>query len=79
MDSLSDLLKSKSPQEPPQIIALKKYVANNHGIDIDASVSQNGYTISVPNAPLASILRMELPKIQSECNLDKKLFIRISG
>lgn len=77
MDNLFDLLQVKKPNEPPQLKALREYVKNNHGENIQASTSQFGYTITVPNAPLASDLRMEVPKIRIECNLDKKLFIRI--
>lgn len=79
MDSLSDILKQSRPQEPPQIQALKQYVFDKHGITITASATQRGYIISVPSAPLATILRMELPQIEAKCNLDKKLFIRISS
>ena len=78
MDNISDLLKAKKPQEPPQLQALKSYVLEHHGEIIKCSVSQSGYIISVPNASLASTLHMETPKIIQQCNLDKKLFIRIA-
>ncbi len=77
MDTIKDLLKDKTPQEPPQLSALKEYAKTKHRVDIKASVSYYGYTIVVPSAPLASTLQMELPKIIEQCNLDKKLFIRI--
>lgn len=77
MDNISDLLKAKKPEEPPQIKALKSYVLLHHKEIIQCSVSQSGYSISVPNASLASTLHMETPKIIKECNLDRKLFIRI--
>jgi folate-binding Fe-S cluster repair protein YgfZ len=75
---MSDLLKTKKPQEPPQIHALKAYVLEHHNQVIQCSMSNSGYSISVPNASLASTLHMETPKIIKECNLDKKLFIRIA-
>ena len=77
MDSLANLMKDRKPQEPPQLKALRDYVKNNHNSEIKTSISQFGYTIIVPNAPLASTLQMEVPKIKVSCNLDKKLFIRI--
>ena len=77
MDSMQDLLNSKKPQEPPQISAMKDYVFENHNQVVKCSVSQFGYTMTVPNASLASTLHMETPKIIACCNLDKKLFIRI--
>ena len=77
MDSLQDLLNSKRPQEPPQLKALRNYVREHHDQDSAASVTNSGYTLTISSASLASILRMEMPQIQTECNLDKKLFIRI--
>ena len=77
MDNLSDLLRAKKPQEPPQFQALKKYVLDHHNQDSKVSQSHLGYSLYVPNASLASTLHMEVPKIIAECNLDKKLFIRI--
>lgn len=77
MDSLSDLLHAKRPKEPPQLQALRDYVKSTHNVDVYVGTSQFGYTLMVPNAPLASTLRMEIPQIKVACNLDKKLFIRI--
>jgi len=78
MDSISDLLQSKKPQEPPQLLALREYVKNHHDSESKSGVSHLGYSLTVPNASLASTLQMEIPKIQTECNLEKKLFIRIA-
>jgi hypothetical protein len=77
MDSIADLMQAKKPNEPPQLQALKDYVAIKHGEVIKCSVSQFGYQITVPNASLASTLHMETPVIIESCQLDKKLFIRI--
>lgn len=77
MDSLSDLIKAKSPQEPPQVVALKNYVKTHHASDSKVTISHLGYNLTVPSASLASVLHMEVPKIIEECALDKKLFIRI--
>ena len=79
MDSISDVLKQSKPNVPPQIEALKQYVLHNHGVSVTASATTRGYVVSVPTAPLATILHMEMPQITSQCNLDKKLFIRIDG
>jgi hypothetical protein len=77
MDNLADLLKAKKPQEPPQLKALKMYVLNHHNQDSKVTQSHLGYSLTVPNASLASTLHMEVPKIITECDLDKKLYIRI--
>ena len=77
MDQLADLLKSKQPQEPPQIRALRAYIQDHHAAASNVSVSSMGYTVTITDASLATILRMEMPAIQQACHLDKKLFIRI--
>lgn len=77
MESLANLLHINSPQEPPQLNALRAYVKDNHDMDVTVSISATGYYLSVPSAPLASVLQMEIPQIKAACNLDKKLFIRI--
>lgn len=77
MDNLNDLLKAKKPQEPPQLQALKDYVKTHHSQDSRVAQSHLGYNLTVNSAVLASTLQMEVPLIVKECNLDKKLFIRI--
>ena len=77
MDSIADLMKSKAPPEPPQFKALRDYVQKYHNESVKISVSHMGYNMTVSNGMLASTLQMEMPRIQFECNLDKKLFIRI--
>jgi len=77
MDSIADLMQAKKPNEPPQLQALKDYASKHHNIVIKCSVSQFGYQLIVPNASLATTRHMETPKIIEECQLDKKLFIRI--
>jgi hypothetical protein len=77
MDSIAELMKAKQPSEPPQLQAMKTYIFENHHQIVRCSVSQFGYSIIVPNASLASTLRMETPQIIAACGLDKKLFIRI--
>ena len=79
MDSIADLIKSKAPNEPPQIKALKSYVLKHHKMTVQVSITQLGYSLTVPNGMLATTLQMEMPKIQTECGLDKKLFIRIGS
>jgi len=77
MDALKDLLPKNRPSKPPQLAALQAYVAKNYNQRVSTSVSRLGYTLTVPNAPLATTLQMEMPKLIVACNLDKKLFIRI--
>lgn len=77
MDQLKDLLKNNSPPEPPQVKILKDYLAKNYEIETSVVVSNNSYLIFAPNAALAHKLRVGSLEISAECNLDKKLIIRI--
>jgi hypothetical protein len=77
MDSINDLLRSRNPSEPPQILALKKYVKDNYDSDISVRVSFKYYLITVPNASLANKLHVETAKIIKKCNLEKALVIHI--
>ncbi len=77
MDSIKNILTDNNTGVPPQLQALKDYVYTNHNQKIKVSVTNGGYSITVPNASLASTLQMEIPKIQIKCNISEKLYIRI--
>lgn len=79
MDSLSDLVNKKLPQEPPQVAALKDYVKNNYGESAAVSVNPKFYRIRVASASLAGRLRMDTIQITKECELDRKLVIQIGS
>ena len=77
MDSMQDLLKSKTPSEPPQVLALKKYAQEFHNAKINVRVSKTHYLITVPSASLAHIFRIETARITQHCDLDRRLVIHI--
>lgn len=77
MDSIADLLPNSAPNEPPQVEMLKNYIQQKFNSKSKVSVSSTGYSVTVPNAPLATALRMDMPNVIKSCSLDKKLFIRI--
>lgn len=77
MDNLADLLSKVHKEEPPRVAALKKYVHDTHGKDIQVRVSKTHYLITVPGAALAHTLRIETAQIMHQCQLDKRLVIHI--
>ena len=77
MDSMSDMLKSHRPTEPPQVAALKAYAQSTHGIAISVFSSARSYLIRVPNGAIAHKFRIETADITDICNLDKPLVIHI--
>ncbi len=79
MDSIDDLLSNRTPSEPPQVPALKKYAKDNFNTEISVRVSPKYYLITVPNAGLASKMRVDSLAITQQCNLDKRLVIHIGS
>ncbi len=77
MDSIHAVLKSRQPVEPPQIVALRQYALNTHGVQISVHTSSRNYLIRVPNGALAHRFRVETAEITKSCLLDKPLVIHI--
>lgn len=78
-DSLSDLLKKRGNNEPPEIKIIKQYVQDEVGLIPKVAVSRNGFTITMPNAGAAGTLRLKLFPLQRQLGHDKQLIIRISS
>jgi len=76
---IKDILKARhTPKEPEESLLLKQYVSSKYKIVPQVVVSPHHLTLIVPNAALASTLRMELPTMLAECRITKKLHIRIT-
>lgn len=79
MDSLNNILSSKNFDEPPEMISIKKYVADEFGTTVGVLVRERDIVILVPSAALANTLRLRGPDIKKRCQLDKRLTFRIEG
>ncbi len=77
MDSISNLLLTRKPQEPEEFQKIKAYILKHHSVVVKVASIRNSLIITVPSAPLSTIIRMEIPKIQKECDYDQKIMIRI--
>lgn len=77
MDSLLSILGDKNFDEPPEIASIKKYVHDEFKVEVGVQVRAKDIIISVPNAALASTLRLRGPDIKRRCQLDKRLTFRI--
>ncbi|MEI7631711.1 MAG: hypothetical protein WCJ60_00115 [bacterium] len=76
---LKDILKGRNiPQEPPESLALKKYVQSKYNVATQVIISPHHLTLVVPSSALAGTLRLELPRMLEECKITQKLHIRIS-
>ncbi|HSX29943.1 MAG TPA: hypothetical protein VLE73_05295 [Candidatus Saccharimonadales bacterium] len=77
MDSLHDLLSRYSPKEPEEIVAIKRYIADEFNVESSVGIQGNALVITVQSASLANTLRMRLPALQAIANTNKRLVFRI--
>jgi hypothetical protein len=77
MDSLFNILSNKSFDEPPEMASIKKYVHDEFKVDVGVLVRDKDIVIQVPNAALASTLRLRGPDIKRRCQLTKRLTFQI--
>lgn len=76
-DSIADLLKKRSYDEPPEVAAIKAFIKDRYDSDSKVAVRENQIIIAVMSAGLAGTLRLQLPRLQKAANTDKRLVIRI--
>jgi hypothetical protein len=77
MDSLDSILKHKDFDEPPEMVAIKKYVQDEFQTAVGVQVRDKDIIIEVNSAALANTLRLRAPDIKRRCQLDKRLTFRI--
>lgn len=78
MDSLSDILRDKDFDGPPEMASIKKYVHDEFKVEVSVLVRDKDIVIQVPSAALANTLRLRGPEIKRRCQLTKRLTFRIS-
>lgn len=79
MDSLAHILSNKDYDEPPEMASIKKYVQDEFKSTVSIQIRDKDIVITVPNAALASTLRLRGPEIRRRCQLDKRLVFRIGS
>lgn len=79
MDSLFNILSKKDFDEPPEMASIKKYVMDEFKIEVSVLVRDKDIIIKVPNASMATTLRLRGPEIKRRCQLDKRLTFQIGG
>lgn len=75
--SLNDLLKNRSYDEPAEVVAIKRFVEDRFKQTPAVSVTGNHLVISVKSAALAGALRPLLPELHDSLHTDKQLRLRI--
>ena len=77
MDSLTNILRDKNFDEPPEMASIKKYVQDEFQLEVGVLVRERDIVILVPNASLANTLRLRGPDMKRRCQLTKRLTFRI--
>lgn len=78
MDSLFSILSHKNFDEPPEAVAIKKFVYDEYKTDVTIIVRDDDIVVQVPSAAFASTLRLRAPELKRRCQIDKKVIFRIS-
>lgn len=76
-DSLGDILGRERFVEPPEVGVIKSFLKENFESGCRITVQPRQIIISVQGASLAGALRMRLHELQTLCQTQKRLIIRI--
>lgn len=77
MEDLKGLLQRYSPQEPPEIVAVKQYIFDNFKAPSSVGMQGDAIVITVSSAAFANTLRFHTSKIQAAAKTDKRIMFRI--
>ena len=77
MDSLHDILSRKDFDEPPEIVAIKKFVEDTFQEEVGVSVREREIIVHVRSASLANALRLKITQMQKAANTTKRVVFRI--
>ena len=78
-ESLADIYARKDFSQPPEVVAIKRYVQEHFESDCEVALRQFEIIITVNSASLAGTLRMHLHKMQALLQTKKRLILRIRG
>jgi len=77
MERIGDLLKRYNPQGPDDVLAVKRYIANEFNVQASVGVQGDALVVTVASASLANTLRLRTPVIQEAAGTTKRLIFRI--
>lgn len=77
-DSLFDILKNRSFDEPDESLAIKSYVMEAFQKTVAVTVRDKEIIITAQGAAFTSALRMRTRQIQAAADSDKRLVFRIA-
>jgi hypothetical protein len=76
-NSLFDILKDKNFDEPPESVAIKKYVYDNFKEQVAVTVRERDIIVECVGAALAGTLRLHQIQMKKAAATSKRLILRI--
>jgi hypothetical protein len=76
-DSLGNILQTKRFDEPPEVLVIKTFIQTHYQATCQVTMQASQIVIAVKGSSLAGALRMRLHELQTLCQTDKRLTIRI--
>ena len=77
MDSLADILANKDFSLPDEVKAIKTYVAEEYGQDVNVAIHQNEIIVSSRSAALIGNLHLNSPALVKAAATEKKIRFRV--
>lgn len=77
MDSLFDILKHKDFDVPPEVAAIKKYVREEFGQEVEVIAREKEIITAGRSAALIGSLRLRAPAIKKAAGTNKRLIFRV--
>jgi hypothetical protein len=77
MESIGDILKKYNPKGPDDVMAVKRYIAEQYNTPVSVGAQGDTLVVTVPSASLANTLRFRVTDIQVAAHTTKRLLFRI--
>ena len=75
-DSLFTILSDKDFNEPPETVAIKKYVHEHYQITVEAIIRGSDIIVTSTSAALTSTLRFQTSQLKKIAQTDKRIVFR---
>jgi hypothetical protein len=76
-NSLADLLADRNFDEPPEMLAIKKYVHDTFDSEVEIQIREREIIITSSSAALANSLRLKTNELRAVADTTKRLVFRI--
>ncbi len=77
-DSLSDIMKKRGYDEPPEVARIKEFVLAEIGITPKVSMNNDAFFVSLPSASAVGTIRFKLFQLQRELGHSRKIILKIA-